>query len=114
MPKVTGSSMVGPPSRMSSRRFPGRTWPLAPVDRRHIGADGAQVVSGRGVDQGASSGRVGRDRGVVEMGGPAAIGAAIDYGAVADAVGGHHDRPGDFDFLFERRCHCSLTFKKRD
>src|SRR5580693_4454244 len=43
------------------------------------------------------------------MGAPAAIGAAIDHGAVADAVGGHHDRPGDFDLLFERRCHCSLT-----
>src|ERR1700722_16235966 len=81
------------------------------LDRRHIGADRAQVVGGRGIDQGAGAGRVGRDGGIVEMGGPAPVGAAIDHGAVADAVGGHHDRSGDFDFLFERRCHRSLTCK---
>src|SRR5580704_7357610 len=80
------------------------------LDRRHVGADRAQVVGRRGVDQDAGAGRVGRDRSVVEIGAPAAVGAAIDHGAVADAVGGHHDRPGDFDFsLFERRCHRSLT-----
>src|ERR1700733_12696936 len=81
------------------------------LDRRHIGADRAQIVGSRGVDQDAGAGGVGCDRGVVEMSGPAAVGAAIDHGAVADAVGGHHDRPGDFDFLFERRCHRSLTCK---
>src|SRR5580704_4226315 len=80
------------------------------LDRRHVGADRAQVVGGRGIDQYAGACGVGRDRGVVEMGGPAAVGAAIDHRAVADAVGGHHDRPSDFDFsLFERRCHRSLT-----
>ena len=115
MPKVTGrldgrAAKANEFAQVSRPHVAAR----AELDRRHIGADRAQVVGGRGVDQDAGAGRVGCNRGVVEMGGPAAVGAAIDHGAIADAVGGHHDRSGDFDFLFERRCHCSLTFKKRD
>src|SRR5579862_1623262 len=81
----------------------------AELDRCDVGPDRAQVIGSRGGDQLAGAVAVGRDRGGVEMGGPAAVSAAIHHGAVADAVGGHHNRPGDFDLLFERRCHRSLT-----
>src|SRR5262249_38704272 len=76
------------------------------LDGGDIGADRAQIVGDRGVDQKIGAVGVSRDRGVVEMGGPAAVGAAIDYGAVGNAVGGYHDRPGNFDLLLvERRRH---------
>src|SRR5262249_49394686 len=32
---------------------------------------------------------------------------AIDHDAVAQTVGGDHDRPFDLELLFERRCHAA-------
>ena len=112
-PKSPAARWSDRASRMSSRRLPGRTWPSAvELDRRHIGADRAEVVGDRGrravrERRRRRSSTAASSRSVVQP--PSA--RAIDHGAVADAVGGHHDRPGDFDFLVERRCHRSLTCK---
>src|SRR5271168_1393110 len=82
------------------------------LDRRHIGADRAQIVGGRVLDQLPGAVRAGGDRGAVQIGGPAAVGAAVHHGAVADPVGSHHYRSGDFQlFLFQRRSHGGLIAK---
>jgi len=95
-PSVVGSSIVGPPSRISSRKFPGCT---------RVGADRPKVVGNGVLDQFPGNSGIGRHRRVGEIGAPAAVGAAIHHGAIADAVCGHHHRPGDSDFLVERRRH---------
>ena len=76
------------------------------LDRRHIGPDRAQIVSDRYPHQFLRRRGIGRYRGALDMRGPAAIAAAINHRAVADAIGRDHDRTGDLDFfLFERRSH---------
>src|SRR5262249_8738633 len=76
------------------------------LHRRDVRTDGVKVVArGRFGERSCAVG-IDHDGRAAELGGPAAVGAAIDHRAIVDAVRGDHDGTGDFYFfLVERRGH---------
>ena len=93
---------------MCSRRLPGQHALFRrDLHRSDIGIDRAEPVGERGGEQLACGRRCRHDRCRRKIGRPAAIGRAIDDGAVAEPVGGDHHRPGDLELLLQRRGHAA-------
>src|SRR3954469_20889041 len=68
-------------------------------DGGDIRPDSSDIVSDRDGQHFLGGGRGGYDPGAIKLRRPA-IGGTIDHGAVAETVGGDHDRTVDLEFLF--------------
>src|SRR6476619_1011967 len=83
-------------------------------DGRDVGADGADVIGDGFSEQRACIVGGADDRGIQQLGRPALLCGAVDHDAVPGAVGGHHRRSRDPDFLlFERRGHSAASISSK-
>src|SRR5258705_13999803 len=80
------------------------------LHRRYVCADRADVVRDRFGEKRPRLIRGPYDRGVRQLGRPSLLSGAVDHDTVPGAVGGHHRRAGDSDFLlFKRRGHSAAS-----